>query len=112
MEQPELLRLVKALELSQTPLTPPVLERKLMHHSSLHRILLVGEGNFSFSSSLANAFDCAHNIVARSLDSREVLRVYDTAGLSISNLERRGALLMYEIDAIRMDQVGNLIEED
>ncbi|GLJ08332.1 hypothetical protein SUGI_0086640 [Cryptomeria japonica] len=81
MEQPEyctivtqleeLLRWVEALELSQRP---PVLERKLMHYSSLHRILLVGEGNFSFSSSLANAFDCAHNIVARSLDSRGLRR--------------------------------------
>ncbi|GLJ08335.1 hypothetical protein SUGI_0086680 [Cryptomeria japonica] len=76
MEQPEyftivtqleeLLRWVEALELSQRP---PVLERKLMH-----RILLVRKGNFSFSSSLANAFDCAHNIVARSLDSRGLRR--------------------------------------
>ncbi|KAH9312856.1 hypothetical protein KI387_027891, partial [Taxus chinensis] len=68
-------------------------ERRLEHYSSLDRILLVGEGNFSFSSALASTFGCAHNIVATSLDSKEkVLRVYDSAGISLLNLETRGAL--------------------
>lgn len=38
------------------------------HYSSNHHILLVGEGDFSFSSSLARAFGSASNIVATSLD--------------------------------------------
>ncbi|KAH9312858.1 hypothetical protein KI387_027893, partial [Taxus chinensis] len=42
----------------------------LMHYSSLHRILLVGEGDFSFSSALATKFGHADNIVSTSLDSR------------------------------------------
>lgn len=41
----------------------------MKHYSSLHEILLVGEGDFSFSLSLANAFGSASNIVATSLDS-------------------------------------------
>ncbi|KAK3007288.1 hypothetical protein RJ639_015747 [Escallonia herrerae] len=47
-------------------------EEKLeSHYSSSHRILLVGEGDFSFSSSLAMSFASASNIVATSLDSYE-----------------------------------------
>lgn len=39
------------------------------HYSSNHRILLVGDGDFSFSLCLARAFGSAHNLVATSLDS-------------------------------------------
>ncbi|GAB4849806.1 hypothetical protein Ancab_004604 [Ancistrocladus abbreviatus] len=44
-------------------------ERWIMHYSSSHKLLLVGEGDFSFAASLANAFSSASNIVATSLDS-------------------------------------------
>ena len=40
------------------------------HYSSNHRILFVGEGDFSFSLCLARAFGSAHNLVATSLDSQ------------------------------------------
>ncbi|GFS31719.1 methyltransferase small domain protein, putative [Actinidia rufa] len=46
------------------------LERWMKHYSSFQKILLVGEGDFSFSACLAVAFGCAHNIIATSLDSR------------------------------------------
>ncbi|RDX78044.1 Heavy metal-associated isoprenylated plant protein 41, partial [Mucuna pruriens] len=39
------------------------------HYSSDHQILLVGEGDFSFSLSLAKSFGSAANIVASSLNS-------------------------------------------
>jgi len=39
------------------------------HYSSKHQILLVGEGDFSFSCSLATCFGSASNIYASSLDS-------------------------------------------
>ena len=48
----------------------PVLERSIKHSSNFHQILLVGEGDFSFSSALANAFGSAENMVVTSLDSR------------------------------------------
>lgn len=44
-------------------------ERWIKHYSSGHRILLVGEGNFSFSACLAQEFRSAPNIIATSLDS-------------------------------------------
>ena len=44
-------------------------EKWLKHYASFHRILLVAEGDFSFSLSLAMAFGSATNIVASSLDS-------------------------------------------
>ncbi|KAH9312847.1 hypothetical protein KI387_027882, partial [Taxus chinensis] len=45
-------------------------ERRIKHYSNFHQILLVGEGDFSFSSALANAFGSAKNMVPTSLDSR------------------------------------------
>ena len=43
-----------------------------MHYSSSQKIMLVGEGNFSFAASLATAFGSANNIVATSLDSKGI----------------------------------------
>ncbi|GFY93627.1 methyltransferase small domain protein, putative [Actinidia rufa] len=45
-------------------------ERWMKYYSSFQKILLVGEGDFSFSACLAVAFGCARNIIATSLDSR------------------------------------------
>ena len=45
-------------------------ERWLRYYCSYHKILLVGEGDFSFSACLAVAFGSARNMVATSLDSR------------------------------------------
>lgn len=44
-------------------------DKWLKHYASFHRILLVAEGDFSFSLSLAMAFGSATNILASSLDS-------------------------------------------
>ncbi|KAI3427783.1 uncharacterized protein J3R85_009212 [Psidium guajava] len=45
-------------------------EKRIKHYSNLHRILLVGEGDFSFAACLARKFGAADNMVATSLDSR------------------------------------------
>ncbi|KAK1581386.1 hypothetical protein Q3G72_005597 [Acer saccharum] len=42
----------------------------IKHYSICHKILLVGEGDFSFAACLAKAFATASNIVATSLDSK------------------------------------------
>jgi 25S rRNA (uracil2634-N3)-methyltransferase len=41
-------------------------ERWIQHYSSSQKILLVGEGDFSFSACLARAFGSATNMVATS----------------------------------------------
>jgi len=42
---------------------------RIKHYSTSHKILLVGEGDFSFSACLAQAFGSASNMVATSLNS-------------------------------------------
>lgn len=46
-----------------------VIEKRIGNYSSNHKMLLVGEGDFSFTMSLAEAFGTAVNITATSLDS-------------------------------------------
>jgi hypothetical protein len=45
-------------------------EKWMKHYSSRQRILLVGEGDLSFSLCLARAFGSARNMVATSLDTQ------------------------------------------
>ncbi|GMJ10510.1 hypothetical protein HRI_004720200 [Hibiscus trionum] len=78
-------------------------EKWITYYSSNHQILLVGEGDFSFSSSLANAFASASNICATSLDSYDVLkRKYKNAVSNLENLRKLGATLLHGVDATKM----------
>ncbi|CAI0629106.1 unnamed protein product [Linum tenue] len=74
------------------------------HYCSRHKILLVGEGDFSFSASLALAFGtAAFNIVATSLNSQEFLsKNYSKAMANIAGLRARGCLVMHGLDATKM----------
>jgi len=59
-----------AINRSNYLLGRPFTKRSIKHYSNSHQILLVGEGDFSFSLALANAFGSAENMVPTSLDSR------------------------------------------
>ncbi|XP_059444816.1 uncharacterized protein At4g26485-like isoform X1 [Corylus avellana] len=48
-------------------------EKWIEHYSNSHKILLVGEGNFSFAVCLAKAFDTAENMIATSVDSKGII---------------------------------------
>ncbi|XVF76978.1 hypothetical protein PTKIN_Ptkin14bG0003100 [Pterospermum kingtungense] len=80
-------------------------ERWLQHYCSSHKMLLVGEGDFSFSASLAIAFGSATNMVATSLDSREMLlEKYTGALANLKKLEELGCTIVHEVDATTMSQ--------
>ncbi|XVF76967.1 hypothetical protein PTKIN_Ptkin14bG0002500 [Pterospermum kingtungense] len=80
-------------------------EKWIQHYSSSHRILLVGEGDFSFAACLGRAFGSAANMVATSLDSRwMLLRSYTGAAANLKALEDLGCTIVHEVDANTMSQ--------
>ncbi|KAJ7967868.1 DUF2431 domain protein [Quillaja saponaria] len=80
-------------------------EKWKKYYSSKQRILLVGEGDFSFSLCLARAFGSAHNLVATSLDYQEhIAKKYSNGIGNVRELEERGCLVLYGVDAKEMSQ--------
>ncbi|XP_057983307.1 uncharacterized protein LOC131168111 [Malania oleifera] len=80
-----------------------VKEKWIKHYSNQHKILLVGEGDFSFSACLALAFGSAANMIATSLNSVEFLTGnYGKALDNISELKVRGCKVMHGVDATKM----------
>ncbi|XP_042475479.1 uncharacterized protein LOC122057439 isoform X2 [Macadamia integrifolia] len=78
-------------------------ERRIKHYSCSHKILLVGEGDFSFSACLAKAFGSANNMVATSLDSEGFLKKnYRKAMSNINDLKSRGCMVLHGVDATTM----------
>ncbi|XP_022976039.1 uncharacterized protein At4g26485 isoform X2 [Cucurbita maxima] len=78
----------------------------ITHYSSSHDILLVGEGNFSFSACLASAFGTATNMVATSLDSEEtLLRKYGSdIKTTLEELKELGCSVIHGVDVATMSQ--------
>ncbi|KAK7305294.1 hypothetical protein VNO77_43197 [Canavalia gladiata] len=75
----------------------------IKHYCSDHHILLVGEGDFSFSLSLAKSFGSAANIVATSRDSYDdVTKMYKHAKSNLNDLQELGACLLHGVDATKM----------
>lgn len=75
--------------------------------SPTDRILLVGEGDFSFSSSLLSAHGCTH-LVATSYDKISVLRnKYPQATSNIAALEaEEDCVVRYGVDATKLGKPG------
>ncbi|WVZ65331.1 hypothetical protein U9M48_014712 [Paspalum notatum var. saurae] len=78
-------------------------EKRLGHYSSLQSILIVGDGDFSFSLALATAFGSGENLVATSLDTYDDLkRKYSKAESNIMELKRLGATVIHGVDVNKM----------
>lgn len=78
-------------------------EKWAKHYSSNHQILLVGDGDFSFSLSLARSFGSASNIVATSLDPYDVvIKKYKEAKSNLESLKNLGASLLHRVNATTM----------
>ncbi|KAL1195255.1 hypothetical protein V5N11_029167 [Cardamine amara subsp. amara] len=77
--------------------------KKLKQYTNKQKILLVGEGDFSFSLSLAKAFGSATNITATSLDTREELgRKYSNGKANAEELERFGCNVVHGVNVHSM----------
>lgn len=75
------------------------------HYSSEHKILLVGEGDFSFSLCLAKAFGSARNIVATTVDTQlELVKKYSNAIENMRELQDMGCVVLCGVDATTMSQ--------
>ncbi|KNA13914.1 hypothetical protein SOVF_112300 [Spinacia oleracea] len=80
-------------------------EKSITHYTSSHKILLVGEGDFSFALCLARTFETAYNMVATSLDSLEILgKKYNNGIQNVRELEERGCIVLHGVDATQMSQ--------
>ncbi|XP_010485155.1 PREDICTED: uncharacterized protein At4g26485-like [Camelina sativa] len=74
------------------------------HYNNKHQILLVGEGDFSFSLCLARAFGTATNITATSLDTRVELELkYKDAKNNVEELERLGCTVVHGVNVHSMN---------
>ncbi|KAK9937420.1 hypothetical protein M0R45_014213 [Rubus argutus] len=89
------------------------MERRYMHYSSSQKILLVGEGDFSFATCLGKEFGSAANMVATSLDSEATLKAKysDDVLFNLSDLKRRGCILLHEVDVHTMRYHPGLINK-
>lgn len=73
-----------------------------------HRMLIVGDGNFTFSLSLAKLLG-GSNLVATSYDTKEELfKKYAEAEHVTQELLRLGARVLHGVDATNLEQTLNL----
>ncbi|CAO2814514.1 unnamed protein product [Amaranthus hypochondriacus] len=78
--------------------------KRIGQYNCTQKILLVGDGDFSFSASLAIAFGLsARNITATSFDSQEFLmNNYDKFPCNKAYLQARGSMVLHDVDANKM----------
>ncbi|MBA0843779.1 hypothetical protein Goarm_000939, partial [Gossypium armourianum] len=85
-------------------------EKRIKRYSSSHKILLVGEGDFSFAASLARSLGSGINMVATSLDSKVMLnKKYNEAIANVCRLEDIGCTVIHEVDCCTMSQHPKLM---
>ncbi|CAD5332627.1 unnamed protein product [Arabidopsis thaliana] len=87
--------------------------KRLSRYSNEQKILVVGEGEFSFSLSLAKALGSATNITAISLDIREDLgRNYNSGKAKVEELERLGCTVVRGVNVHSMKSDDRLAHYD
>ncbi|XP_021287416.1 uncharacterized protein At4g26485-like [Herrania umbratica] len=75
----------------------------IKHYSSRHKILLVGEGDFSFAACLARSFGSAANMVATSLDSKAKDSDQGVNEVAIKGKERDELMVIgEEVDSVKL----------
>ncbi|CAN6479658.1 unnamed protein product [Victoria cruziana] len=83
--------------------------RRVGHYYETHQILVVGDGDFSFSLSLAKGFGDATNMVCTSLDDEDNLKKkYQNALPNIQKLLGLGCTVMHGVDATKMRLLSDL----
>ncbi|XP_059284158.1 heavy metal-associated isoprenylated plant protein 41-like [Lycium ferocissimum] len=84
-------------------------EKRIQHYSSYHQILLVGEGDFSFSLCLAHSFGNASNIFASSLRSYDdVIKMYKNGESNLEKLKSLGGSILHGVNATKMQHHPDL----
>ncbi|KAF5730438.1 hypothetical protein HS088_TW19G00027 [Tripterygium wilfordii] len=87
-------------------------ERCIGQYRSVDKVLLVGEGDFSFALCLAKAFGSARNMVATSLDSKaKLLQKYSKVAENLEKLGELGCTILHKVNAHSMSQNPNLNQE-
>ncbi|KAI8921962.1 hypothetical protein DFJ77DRAFT_425625, partial [Powellomyces hirtus] len=77
--------------------------RKLQHYSKSQRILLIGEGDFTFARALAGGIGSGSNIVATSYDSlKDAVAKYPIVPATLKELVATGASILHNVDATRL----------
>ncbi|KAI8140357.1 hypothetical protein BJV82DRAFT_623616 [Fennellomyces sp. T-0311] len=76
------------------------------------RVLLIGEGNFSFARSLAEHYMASNpsNIVATCYDSEQVLydKYADEAKTNVAQLKQLGVAVLFEVDGTKLKKHKNI----
>ncbi|KAF6153859.1 hypothetical protein GIB67_001092 [Kingdonia uniflora] len=83
--------------------------KSVNHYNSSQKILLVGEGDFSFSACLARGFGSATNMVATCLHSEVTQTILHSSSVAhLEELKRLGCLVLHEVDVSEMKSHSTL----
>ena len=79
-------------------------------HKSSEVLLIVGDGNFSFSRSVATQLKNGHNVIASTWEREEdLIKSYANAESNVKSLVARGANVEYQVDATNMHKNRRLL---
>nr|CCA15733.1 conserved hypothetical protein [Albugo laibachii Nc14] len=75
------------------------------HYTKGSSILIVGDGDFSFSKALLSICECGQRLIATSFDDEKaVFEKYANAKSCIQYIKTHGAYVLHRVDATQLDQ--------